>query len=274
MTSNPLTSSPPLSFAGRSSSRRPGRVRDRLARPLCALLLLALLLPACGRRHPKPDPVDQHLNEMRRAVQKENPEAALAAIDAAIAEQPVNAELSLIKARLLFDFARYADAAATAAKAADLAEEAQARARIAARNARDLETPEEREDARDEAKRAHGEARGHEAHARFVRAAALRSEGRDGEADDAFAGAMDAFDRLSQQPPGEDEAEKAQAELSALLHKAVIQRLRGHREAAAFEIRKIAAKFDTWQGERYWIELLTSDDAERRLYDTMVSDDQ
>lgn len=234
------------------------------------MLLLAMLLPACGRRHPEPDPVDQHLAEMRRSVQKDNPEKAIEAIDAAIAERPTDEELSLIKARLLFDFARYTDAADVAAKAAELARETQARARNDARRARNLEDPDEREDAREQATREHGEARVHEAHARFTRAAALRSDGRNREADVAFARAMEAFEALAQQPPGEDAAEKAQAELSAMLHKAAIQRLRGHRDAAVFEIRKIAAKFDTWQGEDFWIELLRSDDAERRLYDAMV----
>ena len=211
---------------------------------------------------------------MRKAVQKENPDAALAAIDAAIAKRPADAELVLVKARLLFDFARYTAAADAATTAATRAEEAQEQARDDARAARRLDEPAEREDAQEQAARAHGDARVHEAHARFLRAAALRSAGRDAEAADAFEQAKLAFEQLAQQPPGEDEAEQARAELSALLHKAAILRLQGHRESAAFQVRQIAAKFANWEGRDFWIDLLTSDDAERRLYDAMVTGDQ
>lgn len=235
-----------------------------------ALLLLALLLPACGRRHPKPDPVDQRLHEMRQAVRNDDPDAAVEAIDAAIAARPADAELPLIKARMLFDFARYPAAAEAAEAAVERAEQSKRQARDNARAALLLEEESQREQAREQAIRAHGDARRHQAQAHFTRAAALRSAGRESEADEALDRAKLAFDELAKTPPGEDEAEQARAELSALLHKAVILRLQGHRESAAFQIRQIAAKFDHWQGKDYWIDMLTSDDAERRLYDAMV----
>lgn len=211
---------------------------------------------------------------MRNAVRKENPDAAIAAVDAAIAQRPADAELVLVKARLLFDLARYTAAIDAAATATTRAEEAQEQARDDARAARRLDEPTDQEEAQAQAAQAHDDARVHEAHARFLRAAALRSAGRDAEAADAFEETKLAFDQLAQQPPGQNEAEQARAELSALLHTAAILRLQGHRESAAFQVRQIAAKFDNWEGKDDWIDLLTSDDAERRLYDAMGTGDQ
>lgn len=261
-------------LAGWSPTLTPARsLRGRGGRAFIALLLAGvLLLPACGRRYPESDPAQPHIAEMRRAINNGDTDAALGAIDRAIeARGGEDAALTLVKARLLFDAARFRDAVAAAETAGERADAMRDRAQADLAAARKLDDA-ERDDAIAAARDAAHAARGYHAQARFVRAVALRSTGRNDDADAALERALAAFDDLVQQPPGESEAERAQATLSAMLHKAAILRLQGHTESAVFQVQQTAAKFPDWRGGDAWTELLSREDAERRLYDVMVAD--
>lgn len=212
------------------------------------------------------------MTEMRQAVRRDRPDRAIEAMDEAIALRPANAELVLIKARLLFDFGRYADAAEAASLAARRAASAVEDAERRAAEARDQPSPAKRERNRVAAERAYAEALRVRAQALFVRAASLRSAGDAAAAEAELERAKVAFEQLAQGPSGEDEAERAQALLSAMLHKAAILRLQNHTEAAVFQIRQVEAKFPDWRGASTWIELLRSHHAERRLYDAMLAE--
>lgn len=278
-------------FTGRAPSPGPWAL---------GVCLLALLLPACQRRVPPQDPVDKHLASMRRAISNNDPDAALTALDKAIDLRPDDAELRLTKAQLLFDTGRLEPAARVAGDAVDMATqqalEAASQASDAtirfskeqatrggeAKEAAETEDPRTLRDrlaedrgadtadaALADARAARDRARSIAAHGQFLKAASLRSLGRPG-AEDALEQAKQHFDRLIEDPLGRDDAARAEAALSAMLHRAAILRLRGHTRSAVFQVQQIEARFPQWAGADTWIALLEQPDFERKLYDLMI----